>query len=163
MEVSEWEEGHDGHDEGDGEAAGAPVKCLLCLEPAQENKLGETPDLITSFVTLALKSGSKNFLSLPKRVFTEGMAEGLSCNACYNRLHELNFLQNKIKTLQESLARLEAEIETEILSTYYRQGDSPDDRDTRKVAELRRRFYKGKYYRVFHSGHRTRSIGKARL
>jgi hypothetical protein len=73
------------------------------------------------------------------------MSEGGVCRRCYNQIHELNFLQNKIRILEGSLERLKEEVETGILSAYYREGDSPRETDSRPVAELKRRFYKSKY------------------
>ena len=139
MEPIEAEEG-----EAELTADESPSTCLLCLEPSEGKELSDTRDLVSCFVLLTTKSESKHFSSLPKKLFTEGLLDGFYCSACFNRLHELYSLQNKIKSLQQNLAKLEMEIETDLLTTYYQQGDSPGENDSKKVTELRRRFYKSK-------------------
>ena len=126
---------------GEGESR---LKCLFCFESAEGegNKLTEFPDLVTSFVTLSTQDVMK-FGSLPKKLLSDGMRDGFYCNKCWNRLYELDILQNEIKSLQKRLQEIENEIETEILNTYYKLGDAPAGaEDSRGVAELRRRFYK---------------------
>jgi len=132
------------HQYGSADDSVVTSKCLLCLEPSLTEQPTDCLTLVLSFVDMATDSETKNLWHLPKKLIKQGMTEGSYCNKCYNQLHELHFLQKKITSLEEFLVKLETDIQTGILETYSKHGDSPDEADSKKVAELRQQFYKRK-------------------
>ena len=132
----------------EGEEAGAGTKCLLCLQPVAAQVKSESLDsnLIDSFVTLVTKSSTKPFGSFPKTLLTEAMENGVYCTKCLDQLGQLHFIQQKIKTLLGFMNKVEAEVEKEILTNYFKQTDinSIVQSESYQVTSLRNLFHKSK-------------------